>query len=1024
MFCIEIFSGSGRLTATLRMCGLKESYGIDHLVSKHVRSPTLKLDLNTEDGRAVLFQLLEDPDLCYVHLAPPCGTASRARDLRRREGYDPPQLRTEWKPDGLDNLPPVLAKRVQLANSLYHLTGVIACRCYELGILFSIENPWRSHFWATSFFSEQVKGLKLQTCIFDHCMYGSGRAKRTKLMHVIDTFSNLSVTCDDSHTHLPWGRSSGQWATTEECAYPIPLCKAMSFQVCEFLFQLGCHKPSYSLNDVDNNLQLQKVFAGSQPKGKRVLPMVSEFKNVVKLLGPPTSMPPQKIKATWNIPTDVTATPHVSVLPAGSRVIRTHFQRGDGGALIADMPENSDIHIASLLDESGCLGDEGDVIMATVVGIPWEVEEFIEKAVSCGHPKLLVTGLDSEIKDLIDHYATASLADIMSARIETLRNWMRKAVDCMEEEKRLKEEMPDHCKKILAQKRLTLFGKILEEVGHEDTDLHLEVARGFDLSGPIPRSGVYKKRKKPGNLSRAELRRRAGTVRKTIYASTKSSGDPEIDDAVFEATTKEKESGWLHGPYTLEEIPLDASVTRRFGIKQGGKVRPIDNFTESLVNLTASSGETIELHGTDTIAAIAAYWMESMPKYSSTNLPALKVKTWDLKKAYKQLCVSEDGLNDSYLAVYEPQTRKTLVYGQYVLPFGACASVHAFCRTSYAMWKVGIRGLKILWSTYFDDYVVFCREEERQHVESTVNMFFQLLGWMISEDKAHAFSGVAKALGLVIDLSDCKFLKCYIRNTQERQDELKTFIDEVLLSRTLTQKDGERLRGRLLFAEAQIFGRRATKAMGVLSEHVTKSRSKVVHDSLAAALVFLRDKVVKGRPREIGPFTSDIYHVYTDASFELGHDVPVGIGGVLIHLKSGRRSFFSVGISANNLDEWNPLDSKNPIFEFETLAVYVACRVWSTELKGRAVVVFTDNEGSLGALIKCKCENLVGVRYVERITDLEDDLQMSMWYERVNTASNIADAPSRFVLDDFQLGERKSVEINSFYGDIGLADFK
>ena len=205
MFCIEIFSGSGRLTATLRMCGLKESYGIDHLVSKHVRSPTLKLDLNTEDGRAVLFQLLEDPDLCYVHLAPPCGTASRARDLRRREGYDPPQLRTEWKPDGLDNLPPVLAKRVQLANSLYHLTGVIACRCYELGILFSIENPWRSHFWATSFFSEQVKGLKLQTCIFDHCMYGSGRAKRTKLMHVIDTFSNLSVTCDDSHTHTCLG---------------------------------------------------------------------------------------------------------------------------------------------------------------------------------------------------------------------------------------------------------------------------------------------------------------------------------------------------------------------------------------------------------------------------------------------------------------------------------------------------------------------------------------------------------------------------------------------------------------------------------------------------------------------------------------------------------------------------------------------------------------------------------------------------------------------------------------------------
>ena len=81
------------------------------------------------------------------------------------------------------------------------------------------------------------------------------------------------------------------------------------------------------------------------------------------------------------------------------------------------------------------------------------------------------------------------LGDIMGARMETLRRWMRKAVECMDEEKKLKEEMPEHCKKILQKKRLVLFGDLIREVGHEDGDVHMEVAKGFDLSAPIPRSG-------------------------------------------------------------------------------------------------------------------------------------------------------------------------------------------------------------------------------------------------------------------------------------------------------------------------------------------------------------------------------------------------------------------------------------------------------------------------------------------------------------------------------------------------------
>ena len=67
--------------------------------------------------------------------------------------------------------------------------------------------------------------------------------------------------------------------------------------------------------------------------------------------------------------------------------------------------------------------------------------------------------------------------------------------------------------------------------------------------------------------------------------------------------------GWLHGPYTEHELGDDYTVTRRFGVRQGSKIRPIDNYTESLVNQTTSAGEAISLHSTDVIAATLSLWM-------------------------------------------------------------------------------------------------------------------------------------------------------------------------------------------------------------------------------------------------------------------------------------------------------------------------------------------------------------------------------------------------------------------------------
>ena len=80
--------------------------------------------------------------------------------------------------------------------------------------------------------------------------------------------------------------------------------------------------------------------------------------------------------------------------------------------------------------------------------------------------------------------------------------------------------------------------------------------------------------------------------------------------------------------------------------------------------------------------------------------------------------------------------------------------------------------------------------------------------------------------------------------------------------------------------------------------------------------------------------------------------------------------------------------------------------MFASYLRYKAVVVFTDNEGALGSLISCSSENVFGQKLVELICNVEESTHAFFWYERVNTASNIADIPSRDLSLCSGLGER------------------
>ena len=1308
--------------------GFRDSVGIDHTIPKQVVSPVLRLDLLEPDHVQMVISLIDSSFCVYIHLAPPCGTASRARDIFRRGESQPPPVRSAACPDGLRSLSGDLKLRVDKANTLYAAAGRIFAHCIRQGKMVSCENPGRSYFWDTSMWREAVAGLSFHETWFHNCQHGGDRAKLTRLAHNVPLLCELALLCPGEsadHRHEPWNRAARHFATSEEKVYPRLLCQRVADVILRASAALGYAAQPLSLAPgTAIPLHEAQAVAGLQPAGRRLPPLVPEYKQIVVVRSAaPLFAGVRKLEDAATLPPEAFCSADLRRLPAGTRVLRhsvvgvaadatqdptladdideqplpdgnmdpeefSHYalhlshtasdeawrdcirhlcdlkseppsrggmgtnefswscgayfhankvglrtntnqhpnvckllcecvrrmapghpftslmlgkdlvgrvhadknnapglpnavlkissfeqgglwvespngttpcpdqghdgsmgnvlefedrriifdpsrkrcqsawsgdsritlvafsirdfhkvpgdqqrhlrnlgfafpdfcadpcprpscdthenqQRHQGDLGIAfpdlvvdsspcaarcptagpvaatpplssghpscDTPENQqrhqgDLGIAfpdSVVDSSPCAArcpTAGPVaatpplslghapppkdsskdqpaskhghhrVHKVALGIPWDPHEFVEQALRAGHPRSLLDGLPSRSRDNLDRMAGMSLHEIGARRTECLRKWVGKARELDDEEQTLRDGMPLHCTRVLGRKRLVLFQAMLEECGHEDVEIAKDIAKGFDLSGAIPKNPAFRPKLSAASLPVADLHGSAAVMRGATLLSTRSSGDQELDDALMDATEKEVAKGWLRGPIDSSELGPTAIISRRFGIWQNGKCRPIDDFKASGVNATTSAEDSVTVHTADVIAATIAYRLKHDSK--CRRFGGLEMKSYDLHKAYKNLPLSASAVEEAYLAVYNPRTGGAEVYEQCVLPFGARASVHSFCRTSLGIWAIGVTMLLLMWSVYYDDFVGGEIPPLSRLFDVCAETLFMLLGWDTSPDKPSTFGGIAKVLGLEFDLRESQLGRFYMRNTTSRCEELRDTISIILERGTLARKECERLRGRLQFASNQVAGKKAGLAFKVLSKHL-RTRQTSVDDELRAALLFLRDSFLEGPPRALSANILHLWHVYVDASCD---NDKIGLGGVLISDTGVRVGYFSEWATAELRQLVGP-SSKNPIFECECLAVLMCFRVWGCLLRSCNVVVFSDNEGTRACMIKGASDNSVGMRLVDATHNAIDSACCVPWFERVNTASNIADDPSRGTVDE-SLGRR------------------
>ena len=583
--------------------------------------------------------------------------------------------------------------------------------------------------------------------------YGKHRGKNHGLCHYCHKPGHFEAQCRKKKWDLEHAKPAAGEKLTESppgFAKAVASCFASAVEVVES-------------QDVD--IAQLRARVGVQPESSSMPPLVPEHKHVIVMQGPASCFsalpvaPMQRLQHPW---TPDEAVSPACAIPGGAQLLR----RG----LVADK-----------------LGDVDNSGVAEVAwGVPCKPEEFVDEALKTGHPRTLSALLPEILSEAVAKNAVTPIAEMAAERASWFGHWTSRAAELKAREAALHASMPVHRQRVLAGKKLLLWQELLEAYEYPDKGVVSLMTQGSDLEGQVPISGLFEPLFKPALMSPTQLRENAAAARAEVLASV--STPSEHDDLIAEKTELEFSKGWVSAALEPSALPQQSIVNKRFAIIQNGKPRVIDDCTASSLNCSVQKTESPKPQSTDMLASLCLSVLQAMPGTK------LKGKCVDLKAAYRQVPVSEKSLDFSYVAFHNRKQARPEVRQMFALPFGASRAVCSYLRIAYSLWFLLVSALSVMVTHFFDDFVSLSREGEEDMMDKVVLGFFGLLGWTVSVDKDAPFSesfGEVSSWGSAI-----------LQHQAYRGGQRVPFP-----SAACRKKDIQRIRGRMLFAGGQLFGR-------------------------------------------------------------------------------------------------------------------------------------------------------------------------------------------------------------------------
>ena len=982
---IEACAGCGILSQTAKARGFKV-LPIDCARNRHhAKCKIYELDLSQPHAIELLKRICCDMDVICVHIALPCGTCSKARGIPLPDGSPGPAPLRSWSHlYGLPGISGTDAIKLEAANRLYIAIAEFIEFLESEGIPWTVENPGNSWLWELPCMAWPIANAS-----FYHlhaCAYGGLRKKDTAFLASREEFHALSKFCDGSHQHEGWGydHELGVFNTSKEAEYPRQLCEAYTDVLVELAQQKGYSIPTTAADAGAIKPQQQRT-------GRKLPQLIPEYLTVLTALvdtEPTTDDKHCLVQPVGNA-------------PKGAKLLRSEAK---GGKLLC------------------------------VFGLYRSMHEFVELSRQLWHPYDELVNLPDEIIKCLFTTLRASMEELTKKRIRTLQRWTSLAKQCAAEEQLVQDNLSEEVRTVLRGKRLVLLEKLADEVDWPDKSIHEELRQGFMLTGYVPPTGVFKADLKPAKMDKAQLMKDSKFLRPLILGKLKhASMDTEDEQTLYDITLEEAQGkGWLHGPYSPEEISFQQGGTwlpvRRFGIWQKGKFRPIDDMKENHLNDCLTSCDKIDLHAMDhvlwslCIALKFCLFHESMSfKLSDGTVlqsevhptwrarpPSFKITSFDLASAYKQLPLNPEEYNCTVVTLRNPSDNTIKCFYMRTLPFGSIASVVHFNRISRLLWRLGL-ALGILWGNYFDDYPCITHSDHNTSTMACVQSLFKILGFAFAEDKLLPFEDRAEMLGVEVNLANAMHGTVVVDNKPQRKVEISEAISEIISEGGIVPSKLPSILGRMQFADMQLSGKLGKLAMADVREMGTESKVFVpLTEEIRKALSMLKVRMESGKPRvlHISP-TQRPWILFTDGAYEPNRDTaPNGLGvatiGGVLFAPTGDARVFGCNVDESLLSQWLQ-DFSHPIGLIELYAIAVAYNLWGPMFGDQKILIFGDNWAANDTFIKGTSSVKAWRSLLLQLERLDDSYNAMAWMARVPSASNIADPPSRGSIEELKM---------------------
>ncbi len=311
------------------------------------------------------------------------------------------------------------------------------------------------------------------------------------------------------------------------------------------------------------------------------------------------------------------------------------------------------------------------------------------------------------------------------------------------------------------------------------------------------------------------------------------------------------------------------------------------------------------------------------------------------------------------------------------------------------------RSFNLAAAPYFDDFPFAVPRADASSVHRTFKKATRLLGWKRQGEKEKGgWRRKFVALGALFNISRLRRrTHLVVESKPGRREKAVTVIDHAVAANAITKPMVDSLRGQLSFAQSQLFGRlggsvfRALDGLERTRPAGLKARLASLRTQLGAFFELPPRRVRCGRERR--PVI-----IMTDGAAEGAHFEEVGVGALMFDPVSASAEFFGGRLDAATVRRWRVAGQDQVIEQGVAWRVVLSRLAWGDVLKHRTCIHFIDNEGVRLGFLRQVASHPVTAELQERFWMAEAALGCHTWLERVDSGSNIADAPSRL---DFEL---------------------